>query len=96
MGKRYINQLSRRRRRWPWTALGALALITLGAAAFSGRPQSRDASSATPRLVVDRTDVDLGYLRFGVRARTTFTLSNAGDGVLRLKEVPRVIAKAGC
>ena len=48
------------------------------------------------RLVVDRSDVDLGHLRFDTPARVVFTLSNAGDAPLRLKEVPRVVAKAGC
>ena len=46
--------------------------------------------SGTPRLAVDRTDVDLGFRRFDTTAHVAFTLTNAGDGPLRLVEVPRV------
>jgi hypothetical protein len=75
--------------------LGALSLITVSGAAwwYSASPET---SSGTPRLVVDRTDVNLGYLRFESPARVAFTLTNTGDGPLVLKEVPRVIIKAGC
>jgi hypothetical protein len=45
---------------------------------------------------VDRADVDLGYRRFDTPARVVFTLSNAGEGSLRLTEAPRVVLKAGC
>lgn len=77
-------------------ALGALALIAVGATAFWRVSGSPDATSGTSRLVVDRTEVDLGDRRFDVPARVVFTLTNAGDGPLRLADVPRVIAKAGC
>ncbi len=96
MGKQRARQPSSRRRKWRWAALGALVLVTLSGASFWALSDSSDTASGTPRLVVDRTDVDLGYRRFNVRARAVFTLSNEGDGPLRLKEVPRVIVKAGC
>jgi hypothetical protein len=47
-------------------------------------------------LAVDRTEVDLGYLPFDAPVRVTFTLTNTGDGLLRLVEVPRVKALRGC
>jgi hypothetical protein len=96
MGNRSLKQVSCTERKWRGVALGMLALVAVGAYAFSWHAHLADAAAGTPRLVVDRTEVDLGYLRFGVRARTTFALSNAGDGILRIEEVPRVIAKAGC
>jgi hypothetical protein len=54
------------------------------------------ALGGTPRLALDRDTVDLGYLPFETPARVVFTLTNAGDGVLRLAEVPRVKAIKGC
>ncbi|MBI2529094.1 MAG: hypothetical protein HYV93_24300 [Candidatus Rokubacteria bacterium] len=83
------------RRGWRWAASGALALITVVASAFWWSAGSPDAVGQ-PRLVVDRTDVDLGDVRFETPARVLFTLTNAGDAPLHLKEVPRVLAKAGC
>lgn len=38
----------------------------------------------TPRVAVDRTEIDLGRLPFEQPARATFTLVNAGDGTLTL------------
>ena len=52
--------------------------------------------SGTPRLAVDRNKVDLGFRRFDTTAHVAFTLTNAGDGPLRLVEVPRVTAVQGC
>lgn len=49
-----------------------------------------------PRLRVDRTEVDLGYRRFDVPVRVVFTLSNAGEGWLRLAGTPQVRLVAGC
>lgn len=50
----------------------------------------------TPRLVVDRPEIDLGYVRFSAPARAVFILRNQGDGPLRLTEPPRVRVVAGC
>lgn len=49
-----------------------------------------------PRLVVDRREVDLGYLRFGTPAAATFTLRNAGDGTLKIHGAPPVSVVRGC
>jgi hypothetical protein len=76
--------------------LGGLILIAAGGAAIWWYAASPGTLSGTPRLVVDRTDVNLGYLRFSSRASATFTLTNAGDGPLVVQDVPRVIVKAGC
>ncbi len=83
------------RGKWRWAAFGALAVIAAGVSALWWSGGSPGAAGQA-RLVVDRTDVDLGHLRFDTPARVVFTLSNAGDAPLRLKEVPRVVAKAGC
>ncbi|MBI3456310.1 MAG: hypothetical protein HY002_11045 [Candidatus Rokubacteria bacterium] len=54
------------------------------------------AEGGVPRLVVEQPEVDLGYRRYESPVRAVFTLTNAGDGPLRLVETPRVRAVAGC
>ncbi|MFQ5830696.1 MAG: hypothetical protein ACE5JD_16310 [Candidatus Methylomirabilia bacterium] len=76
--------------------LAAFGLIAVGAAGFWWFSQAPDSSSGTPRLVVDRTEVNLGYLPFEAPARVVFALTNIGDGPLRLVGIPPVRALKGC
>ena len=97
MGKRRIKQSPPPRRlRWWWAAFGVVALVAAGVGAFWWFSEAQDSSGGTPRLLVDRTEVDLGYLRFEAPARAVFTLTNAGDGLFRLVEVPLVKVLKGC
>jgi hypothetical protein len=96
MAKQRGKRTPRRRPRWRWAALGGVILVAVGAAAFWWFSEVQDASGGTPRLVVDREVVDLGYLPFEAPARVVFTLTNAGDGSLKLAEVPPVRVLKGC
>jgi len=93
---RHLRQRPPRRVLRRWAMLGTLVVIAAGAAGFWWARGPEGGSSGAPRLVVDRADVDLGYQRFDTPARVVFTLSNAGEGSLRLTEAPRVVLKAGC
>ncbi len=96
MGKQTGKRPRPRRSGWRGVTLGVLGLIAVGAAALwwlSGTPGT---SGGIPRLVVDRTEIDFGYQRFDAPARAAFTLTNTGTGVLRLREAPPVILRAGC
>jgi len=73
-----------------------LGVIAAGAALLWWFTGGRDASGGTPRLLVDREVVDLGYLPYEAPARAVFTLTNAGDGPLRLGPAPPVKVLAGC
>ena len=81
------------RARW---ALLAGAIIVAVAGILWLRPAPKEANAGTPRLAVDRTEVDLGYRRFDTPARVVFTLTNTGDAPLRLTESPPVRVIAGC
>ena len=88
---------ARRRGRTPTVILlGLAAAVLAGGAAWWLWSAPYEATEGTPRLAVDRTEVDLGYRRFDTPARVVFTLTNAGDRPLRLSEVPRVKVAAGC
>ena len=90
MAKQQVKKPPPPRPRTRWAVLGVLGLIAAAAALlwwFSG---------GTPRLVLDRDTVDLGYLPFETPARVVFSLTNTGDGVLRIDGVPRVKVLKGC
>jgi hypothetical protein len=75
----------------------ALALVVGGLALNLWWPsRSEETSGRAGRLTLDRSEVDLGTFRLGALARAAFTLSNTGDGPLRIVEVPTVKALKGC
>ena len=55
------------RGKWRWAAFGALAVMAVGVPALWWSGGSPGAAGQA-RLVVDRTDVDLGHLRFDTPA----------------------------
>ena len=57
---------------------------------------SQATRGGTPQLVVDRHEVDLGTLRYNALALAEFTLTNVGDGVLKIVDEPDVKAVKGC
>jgi hypothetical protein len=77
-----------------WALAAAAGAVILGAGAL-WRP-SGETVEGTPRLVVDTETIDLGGLPFAAPARAVFTLANAGTGLLRIVEAPRVVLAKGC
>ncbi|MBI3003363.1 MAG: hypothetical protein HYY54_07085 [candidate division NC10 bacterium] len=75
---------------------GLLVSLAVGGGALWGLWAAWEAFGGTPRLVVDRSEVDLGSLPFEAPATVVFTLTNAGDGLLKVVEVPPVKALKGC
>ena len=78
------------------TLIAAVVLVAAAGVVAWLRWPSATAEGGTPRLVVERTETDFGYQRYDSPVRAVFTLTNAGDGPLRLVETPRVRAVAGC
>ncbi len=87
-----------RRLPWLWIAAGAaVALIAGGAVMLSARPApSAPSVAGVPRLAVDRTTVDEGYVKFGTSVHETFRLSNDGNQPLQILGTPQVELVQGC
>jgi hypothetical protein len=99
--KQNRSQPLSRRLPWRWLAVGG-AVMLLAGALLALRPWSSDEPQVTPqvagapRLRVDRTAVDEGYVRYNVPLRTTFRLSNVGDQPLKILGEPQVALVRGC
>jgi hypothetical protein len=76
-------------------AVAAITVLGAGVAWWS-QASPPPVTGGTPRLVVDRTDIDLGNQPFETPVRATFTLTNTGDGMLQIAQSPPVKAVLGC
>lgn len=85
---------------WLWLAVACALLLVVGGLAVWAlpRPDSTVAPEAggAPRLAVDQTTVDEGYVQFNQTVRTTFRLSNVGDEPLEILGEPQVELVEGC
>lgn len=81
---------------WRWVAFGVLGLMAVGVVGFRGPSEAGEASRGMPRLVVDRTEIDLGNRQYDTPAQAVFTLTNAGDDRLTIAEEPPVEVRKGC
>jgi hypothetical protein len=78
-------------------ALGAALVLLLAAGvAWWRQPAPAPGPGGTPRLVVDRTAIDLGDVPFETPVEARFVVTNAGDGVAEVDGTPRVTAVQGC
>ena len=76
--------------------ISALLVVMLAAGAYWFWAEGTVRPEGTARLVVDRSEIDLGALPFDAPARVMFVLTNAGDGPLTISGSPRVEAVQGC
>ena len=87
--------MTRRHRNPAVYAAAVLVVIALGGGTWwllSGA----QSVAGTPRLVVDRTEMDLGDLPFNAPAEAVFSLTNRGNGTLKIIGTPPVKAVKGC
>ncbi len=75
--------------------LTVAALIVLGLGGWWLWPDASPSAGGTAKLALDRTEIDLGDLRFNAPAYAAFTITNRGDGLLTLKP-GRVRVVKGC
>jgi hypothetical protein len=87
-----------RRLPWLWIAAGAAVVLIAGGVVMLSAQVSpaAPAVAGAPRLAVDRTTVDEGYVKFGTPVHETFRLSNAGNQPLQILGQPQVELVQGC
>ncbi len=100
MGKksRHRNRPAPRRFPWLWLVAGGVLLLIAGGLILwtsSNRPEVAPKVVGAPRLSVDQTLVDEGYVEFNVPVRTTYRLSNVGDQPLEIMAAPVELVE-GC
>ncbi len=95
------REASTRQLPWLLLAVGGFAILVVGILAVA-QPWSGDEPPAdsqvggSPRLAVDQTTIDEGYIKYNVPIRTTFRLSNVGDQPLKIVDTPQVELVEGC
>ena len=87
-----------RRFPWLWVAAGAAVVLIAGGVIMLSAQTSpaSPAVAGVPRLAVDRTTVDEGYVKFGTPVHETFHLSNVGNQPLQILGKPQVELVEGC
>jgi hypothetical protein len=88
----------------PWLPLiagGAVLLVIVGLAiwwtSFSSAPATApQTAGGAPRLAVDRTAIDDGYVKFETPIQAAFKLSNTGNQPLQILSEPQVQLIEGC
>ena len=85
---------------WRWLALGGLVVLLGGLrlwAVGKSRPAPVPPSvTGAPRLAVDQTTIDEGYVQVDTPIRTSFRLHNVGDQPLQILGEPQVELVEGC
>ena len=94
-----------RRFPWLWMAAGTATLLIAGGLAIlltsaptppAARPAVPSQGAGVPRLAVDRTAIDEGYVKFDTPVHETFRLTNVGNQPLQIQGKPQVELVQGC
>ena len=76
-----------------------IVVVVIGAVLLLNRTNQPTVSvdvSGKPNLVVDKTLIDFGNVRFENPVTAVFTVSNTGDKPLQILQEPRVELLQGC
>lgn len=80
---------------WHWVVVGAAILFIGIGVGVIWQPFTAE-ETGTPRLALEQTVVDEGYLQYDTPVRSAFRLENVGDGTLRILDQPEVELVEGC
>jgi len=91
---------SRNRNQWPvWLALGGVILVAIAVFAVLGgnsAPKAAIEVGGSPRLKVNKEEVNLGDVKLGKTVEVSFLLTNVGDKTLQFTQAPTIEVKEGC
>ncbi len=99
--KRRKKSPPKRQLPWLWLVAGGAFLLVIGGlgmvwASSNARPAVAPEVTGAPRLIVDQTVIDEGYIKLDNTVRTTFRLRNVGDQPLYIMGEPQVELVEGC
>jgi hypothetical protein len=99
--RRQERRQAKRQMTWLGLALGgtlaAILVVVLVTQPWSEpEPEVSLEVTGEPRLSVDQSEIDEGYIKYDVPIRTTFRLTNVGDQPLKILDTPRVSLVEGC
>ncbi len=89
------RQKQKRNFPWPIVVFGGVLLIA-AAFFFANQNGSSNDGKSTPKIAVDQSKIDYGYVKFGNNEQFSLKVTNTGDGVLRFKEKPYIEVLEGC
>ena len=96
--KRKQPKKQNQRKDFPWapTLVGGILLIVLifQLVGVSGASSADD--GGTPRIAVEESNIDLGYIKLGEYRSLKIKVTNSGDGTLRFKEQHYIEVLDGC
>lgn len=86
---------------WLWVVIGSAVLLVIGGlsalwTSSTAQPAVTPVVNGAPKLTVDQTVVDEGYLSYNMPVLTAFRLKNVGDQPLQILGEPRVELVEGC
>lgn len=81
---------------WLWAVVAAAVVLVVGGLTVLVVSGGSNTTGGTPKLVVDQTVIDEGYVKLNTPVRTSFTLHNEGDGPLQVLGQPQVQLVEGC
>jgi len=99
--KRLLENPSSNARRSPvWlipaVAIGALIIGAILLLARAGQKPYESEVKGSPRLAVDKEEIDYGNVKLGTTVETVFRVKNVGDQMLSIMGEPTVEVVEGC
>ena len=83
--------------RLPLVLIIAAGVVLIAAGIFFARQGSGSPESGgTPKIAVDREEIDYGEVKLDTPLVFTINVTNTGDGVLRFKDAPYIEVQEGC